>query len=288
MRYFVALLVFSLIGVAPCANAQQDPLDAAAAEVAAAIAKASRKHPDAKVLVADFSETKGYPSALGPELARQFSLSLQAGARNFSFADLDEYSRQLAADKLSAPSYEDPKTMRCYASVLDAAFVVTGEMEDLPDTVALWIKVTRIKNRKLIFDERVSLPLTPVMEQLFTEVPEVFASANSNRSTVDSPGPASFPIAGVKGYSMPSCVYCPNPRFSDVAVKEVFQGTVVINVRIGVDGRAEDVTIVRGVPCGLNRQAIDAVRQWRFRPATGPDGLPAEVMAPVEVTFRLY
>jgi hypothetical protein len=288
MRYVVALLICTFIGAVPCAKAQQDPLDAAAAEAAAAIAKAAGKHTsDAQVLVADFSETKGYPSALGSDLARQFFLSLQAHARNFSFADRDEYLRRLSADRISAQSYEIPETMKCYAFELGSAFAVTGELDDLEDKVVVWIKVTRIENRKLIFDKRVSLPLTTAMEQLLKEVPEPFAS-NSNRPAADLPGHVGVPAGGKNGYSLPACIHCPNPHFSDAAVKQQFQGTIVMNVRIGLDGRAHDLAIVRGLPCGLNGHAVDAVRRWNFRPANGPDGQPAEVTTVVEITFRLY
>lgn len=288
MRCFATLLMFTLIGASPCAKAQQGPLDAVAADVAAAITKAAGKHTsDAQVLVADFSETKGYPSALGPDLARQFFLSLQAHARNFSFADRDEYLRRLSADRISAQSYEIPETMKCYAFELGSAFAVTGELDDLEDKVVVWIKVTRIENRKLIFDKRVSLPLTTAMEQLLKEVPEPFAS-NSNRSAADLPGHAGVPTGGKNGYSLPACIHCPNPHFSDAAVKQQFQGTIAIKVLIGTDGLVEDASILRGLPCGLDKQAIDAVRRWRLRPATGPDGQPAEVTTDVEITFRLY
>lgn len=286
---FVALLMFSLVGAVPCANAQQSPLDAAATDVAAAIAKAAGKYnSDAQVLVADFSETKGYPSALGADLARKFFLSLEAHARNFSFTDRDEYLSRLSADRISAQLYKIPETMKCYAFELGSAFVVTGELDDLEDKVVVRIKVTRIENRKLIFDKRVSLQLTPGMEQLLKEVPEPFVSSNSNSSAADLPGHAGVPTGGKNGYSLPSCIHCPNPHFSDAAVKQQFQGTIAIKVLIGADGLLEDASILRGLPCGLNKQAIDAVRRWRLRPATGPGGQPAEVTTEVEITFRLY
>jgi TonB family protein len=289
MRYLAALLLFRLIVSLPCAKAQKSPLDAEAADAAAAIAKASRKHePAPKVLVADFVETRGHKTALGADLARQFFLSLQTHARNFTFADRDEYLHKFAADMVAPQSYDDLDTMRCVASDLAADFVVTGELDDLPDTVAVWIRVSRVEDRKLIFDKRVSLPLTPAMEQLLRQAPEALASSNSNGSAAGLPDRDRAPAGGANGYSQPACIYCPNPQFSDAAVKQKLQGTVVMNVRIGLDGRAHDLAIVRGLPCGLNGQAIDAVRRWNFRPANGPDGQPAEVTTVVEITFRLY
>ena len=165
MRYLAALLIFSLIGAIPRATAQQDPLDATAAEVAAAIAKAAGKHnSDAQVLVADFSETKGHPTALGPDLARQFSLSLQAHAKNFILSDRDKLLRQLAADKLSAESFANPNTLKCYSPAQAAEFAVTGEMNDMPDAVVIAIKTFRIKGGKVIFEKQVTVQITPSMQ----------------------------------------------------------------------------------------------------------------------------
>jgi TonB family protein len=288
MRFFAALLIFSVIGALPCAKAQQSPFDAVASDAAAAIAKASRKHPDATVLVADFSEGKGHPTVLGSDLAEQFFLSLRTHAQNFGFADRDRYLHQLAADKLSPESYQSPDNMKCYASELAAEFIVTGELEDSSGNVVVGIKVTRMDGHKAIFDRQISLDLTPGMRELLEKEPPALAPSNSTRSATDIQTRARVPGAGAKGYSMPSCVYCPNPRFSDAAVKEKRQGTVLMTVRIGADGLVEDVSVLRGLACGFNRQAMDAVRSWRFRPATGPDGQPAEVTTTVEVTFRLY
>jgi TonB family protein len=289
VRFYVAFLIISLFGAVPCANAQQDPFDAVASDVAAAVAKASRKHNLVpKVLVADFSEAKGDPTALGPDLAQQFFLSLQAHARNFTLADRDKYLRDLVADKLTPESYQSPDNMKCYALELNAAFIVTGELEDSPDKVVVGIKVTRMDEHKVIFAAPVSLDFTPAMRQLLNQEPPVFASADSVPSSVHIHGSDRVPEAGKKGYSMPTCVYCPNATFTDEAVREKRQGTLVVSVWVGADGLAHEVSVLRGLACGFNKQAVDAVRRWKFRPATGPGGQPADVIASVEVSFRLY
>jgi protein TonB len=97
-----------------------------------------------------------------------------------------------------------------------------------------------------------------------------------------------YPSAGANGYGYPSCVYCPNPPYSDEAVKAKYQGTVVLMAVITADGRATDIRISKGLGLGLDEKAIEAVRNWRFKPAIGPDGKPSTVSAPIEVQFRLY
>jgi periplasmic protein TonB len=97
-----------------------------------------------------------------------------------------------------------------------------------------------------------------------------------------------YPSAGTGGYGYPSCILCPHPEYSDAAVKAKYQGTVVLMVVIGPDGRAFDIHVSKGLGLGLDEKAIEAVRNWRFKPAYGPNGKPAAVSAPIEVQFRLY
>ncbi len=97
-----------------------------------------------------------------------------------------------------------------------------------------------------------------------------------------------YPRAGENGYGSPDCIYCPPPQFSDEAVKAKYQGIVTLLVVIQPDGRATDIHVANGPGLGLEEKAIEAVRAWRFKPALGPDGKPAAVRMPIEVTFRLY
>lgn len=97
-----------------------------------------------------------------------------------------------------------------------------------------------------------------------------------------------YPNAGTGGYGSPGCLYCPQPQFSDEAVKAKYQGTVVLVAVITADGRATDIHVSKGLGLGLDEKAVEAVRTWRFRPALGPDGKPASVRQTIEVTFHLY
>lgn len=98
-------------------------------------------------------------------------------------------------------------------------------------------------------------------------------------------GGAYHPGTGGVGY--PSCVYCPDPKYSEEARKAKYQGTVVLQAVITPDGRATEIQVVKGPGLGLEEKAVEAVKQWRFKPAMGPGGKPVPVTVPIEVTFRL-
>ncbi|AXQ29754.1 energy transducer TonB [Solimonas sp. K1W22B-7] len=66
------------------------------------------------------------------------------------------------------------------------------------------------------------------------------------------------------------------------------EGRVMLDVQVLPDGGVSGLTISQssGYPA-LDQAALDAVRQWRFRPARGPDGVPVPGRLRLPVDFRL-
>jgi TonB family protein len=89
------------------------------------------------------------------------------------------------------------------------------------------------------------------------------------------------------GVSAPRAIYDPDPDYSEQARNAKFQGTVLLWVVIGADGRPRDIRAVRSLGMGLEKKAIEAVEQWKFEPAM-LDGHPVAVQVNIEVTFHLY
>ena len=76
------------------------------------------------------------------------------------------------------------------------------------------------------------------------------------------------------------------PRYPPPARRAGVAGAVVIRGIVRRDGSIDDVEIIKDLPSGLGDAARDAVRQWRFRPATY-QGEPIDVYYTVTVNFRL-
>jgi len=66
----------------------------------------------------------------------------------------------------------------------------------------------------------------------------------------------------------PIALNLPRPNYTEEARKNKIQGTVRARVLVSSDGSVKQVTIVRGLPDGLNEEAIRAAFQMRFKPAT--------------------
>jgi len=95
-----------------------------------------------------------------------------------------------------------------------------------------------------------------------------------------------FP-AGKDGVGVPSCLKCPAPQYSQQGLKARFEGDVLMSAVIGVDGRATKLRVVKSAGLGLDAKASAAVKNWRFKPAPGPDGKPVAVITTIQTHFSL-
>jgi TonB family protein len=74
------------------------------------------------------------------------------------------------------------------------------------------------------------------------------------------------------------------PRYPAIARRAGIQGPVVVRGIVRRDGTIDNVEVIKDLPYGLGDAAADAVRRWRFQPATYR-GEPIDVY--YTVTFRL-
>jgi TonB family protein len=90
------------------------------------------------------------------------------------------------------------------------------------------------------------------------------------------------------GFSRPSCVYCPNPQYTDEARASKVQGSVTLEVLVAADGRAAQVHLTKGIGMSLDERSLQTVRGWRFNPARDAAHRPIAGWITIEVLFRLY
>jgi TonB family protein len=76
------------------------------------------------------------------------------------------------------------------------------------------------------------------------------------------------------------------PRYPAMAQRAGVAGAVVIRGIVRRDGTIDEVEVIKDLPYGLGDAAREAVRRWRFRPAT-LRGEPIDVYYTVTVNFRL-
>jgi TonB family protein len=89
-----------------------------------------------------------------------------------------------------------------------------------------------------------------------------------------------------RGVSAPVLVWKVEPEYSEEARKNKFQGTVKIRLEVDAEGIPINLRISPMLGEGLDFNAMQAVKRWRFQPGT-KDGTPVRVIATLEVNFRL-
>ncbi|HEX4604250.1 MAG TPA: energy transducer TonB, partial [Candidatus Angelobacter sp.] len=81
--------------------------------------------------------------------------------------------------------------------------------------------------------------------------------------------------------------YTPEPEFSEEARRAKFQGSVVLSIIVDETGHISRVRLERPLGKGLDENAMEGVKTWRFDPAKR-NGQPVAMEMRIEVSFNLY
>jgi TonB family protein len=222
--------------------------------------------------------------ALGRQLAADFRTRVDATPHKFKQRPYANIERSLQRDSF----------WQSDVSIADVAeYVVRGQNVDsfVTATITPAASDSAINIRLFVYSATkggsprmitTSIRFTPELKTLVEErSPELAIAADSQNSAKDAAGKS-------VAYTAPSCLYCPQAEYTKAAVDNKYQGMVTMITVIGVNGKAGPISIVKGLPYGLDAEAVSAVRKWRFKPALGPDGKPAPVRQTIEVQFHLY
>ncbi len=114
---------------------------------------------------------------------------------------------------------------------------------------------------------------------------EVLGSRPSVPALVKTPDPAPKRIRLAQRVVEANLVHDVTPIYPSEAGRARIEGAVVLLAVIGKDGSVEDVRVESGFPI-LAQAAIDAVKQWRYRPYL-LNGEPVEVDSRITINFTL-
>ena len=91
---------------------------------------------------------------------------------------------------------------------------------------------------------------------------------------------------GQDGVKSPVLVKETKPNYTADAKARGVQGNVEMKAVVLADGTVGDVQVTKPLDPDLDQAAIDACKQWTFRPGT-KDGKAVDVEVQIEMTFRL-
>jgi TonB family protein len=103
-----------------------------------------------------------------------------------------------------------------------------------------------------------------------------------------APAQANEPLYKIGGHiSAPQIKHRVTAQYTDEAKRANYQGVCLIGLIVNAQGNPVNVHVVRPLGMGLDEKALEAVRQYKFRPAMKDGKTPVPVMVTIEVDFRL-
>jgi len=94
------------------------------------------------------------------------------------------------------------------------------------------------------------------------------------------------PAASGQGMSPPVKVYTPRPLYTEAALRARVRGVVRVQATIDEYGRVAAVRLIQGLPHGLDKAVLYAIKKWIFKPAT-LNGVPVTVYYTPSINFEL-
>jgi TonB family protein len=270
----VVAVAFLIVSAISTVRAQLPALDPLAARMAESIIKSKRK----SVIVLDFSGPDEKYTALGQALTANFSTALSKSSDKFSVAFGEGIDESLAKTGVPPSSFNDIGMVLWVAGEFRAESAVVGKLTLDEARLGIAVECYRVDSGKRISGFKTTSAISADMRELMNKV-------------VAYPDPKidmKVPAAGQSGYTYPKCAECPDAPYDQPAIDHRYEGTALLSVIVGADGRATDIVVIKALPNGLTAKAIEAVATWKFKPALGPDGRPAAVRQAVEITFHLH
>jgi TonB family protein len=144
----------------------------------------------------------------------------------------------------------------------------------------------RLLCRKLIaifMTRKLLLSATLVLFALPMAFAQMPAPTSVTTPVVDAPRP--LKIGG--NILPPVLISSVEPKFKRPLFHKAKGGIVLVGLTVPIDGIPTDVHIVRSGGQTFDKSAMNAVRQYRFRPAT-EQGKPVPVIMNVEVHYQVF
>ena len=151
----------------------------------------------------------------------------------------------------------------------------------------------RLRGRGMIKGSKVEAPVTNVVIKASTLKSSDIVKAAMKRKQTErikvETAPASYePEDREVIYSRRMIiVHKVAASYNERARSDGVQGVIRVRILFRGNGNIGKVTIIKGLPSGLNEQVVDAVRRIKFLPAE-VNGVPADAERTLEYTFAIY
>jgi TonB family protein len=157
-----------------------------------------------------------------------------------------------------------------------------------------WLKEQPNKGAEFALSLADAFPPEVAAQYQLPALPVVYVENSNDQAAGQNPGGGvsaaerqSVHEMGRNGVTRPTITYKEKAKYTEIARINKMQGTVVLSLVFTMDGHLTNIRVIRALPDGLTRTAIEAAQKIRFQPAT-KDGQPVNVRGNLEFTFNLY
>jgi len=235
----------------------------------------ARQIEDAKIhnlAVTGFVILEGAASPRGKYLAALLCESWSRRHAGLVIVNPTSFDETLVAKKLSLQDLKTAETLKQLGTALGIEAVVVGSLADTADGYLLTVTVRTVSGGTLLF--------TKVQPVAHSHVLDSLAATDADTTT-------SAPRAGVNGVGIPVCTYQPAPVFPAGARKaKVPSASAVMLAVIAPEGGLTNIRVTKDPGYGFAERAVEALTEWRCKPALDKDKKPTAVTVPIEVTFH--
>jgi len=232
------------------------------------------------ILVLDMLDPDRKSTFFGRWLSDEISSDLGTGESEMTVIDRAKFAQALKDSELVQDEPADRKEMMQEGSRLGADTMIVGSYVAIGDKLGVTLSAYDIADASgfslvnLLGSVRVKLPVSIEMSRNFDD-------------TLDALRPKDGAFnAGEGGISEAMCEYCPPAHLPNSRAK----GTVILDLVIDANGQLGKISLQEGQTPqpseALAKNAIAAVRKWKFKPAVDPDGKPVAAHVQAVTTFK--
>jgi TonB family protein len=285
----IAAMICSLFSASTAARddapalppAAQEQMDSLASRLAEQIRQSKIDPAFPKIFVIDFSNVGDKQfSKLGTFLADDLAQSLAGSASGFQVQDRKAFTAYLKENWMGLEELQSEAVCLTLARSMGGTGVVRGTIEtDANQQLRISVSIDGLGTT---WSGNARFPLNGALQQLLKQ-----PAISYERSPGAIPAEPGIFQPGVDGATLPVCVLCPSPDYTDLARTAKYRGTVELSLIVTKDGVVNSVLVLKGAPFSLTQKAIDAVQKWKFKPAKF-HGQSVPVRVPVDIEFQLY
>jgi TonB family protein len=264
--FLVLATVISFLSLRPIVASTEDFGDALARQIT-----------DAKIYtlaLAEFVTQEGESSPRGSYLAARLAENWSEHHAELVVVKPANFTEALAAQNLTLQALNTPEPLKQIGNTLGVEALMFGTVKNTVDGYLLTVTVRTVSDGALVLKREQPIGHSRVLDSLASTDVDTTASASS---------------AGVNGVGMPVCNYMPTPIFPTGARKaKVSAASAALLAVITPQGRPTNIRVTKDPGYGFAERAVEALTEWRCKPALDKDKKPTAVTVPIEITFRDY